>query len=88
MNANARQPDPGVVEAERARAELYDTLSQLRDRLDYAQRIDDALERGRRRLVRVRLERPIAFAAGVASVAAVAGLVVWGVAQKVSRAFE
>lgn len=88
MNANARQPDPGIVEAERARAELYDTLAQLRDRLDYAQRIDNAVERGRRRLVRARLERPIAFAAGVASVAAVTGLVVWGVAQKVARAFE
>lgn len=82
------RPQPGVAEAQQARAELYDTLGQLRDRLDYAQRIDDAAERGKRRIAEVQRENPAVFLAGVAGIAAVTGLAVWGVAQKVLRAFE
>lgn len=82
------RPEPSVETAQRARAELYDTLGQLRDRLDYAQRIDDAAERGKRRIAEVQRENPAVFLAGVAAAAAVAGLAVWGVARKVLRAFE
>ena len=82
------KPDPGILEAQRARVELYDTLGQLRERLDYAQRIDDSLERTRRRIVRSKSENPLGFVLGVAAAAGVAGLVVWGVARRVARAFE
>ena len=46
----SRDRDAGVREADQARAELYETLAQLRDRLDYAQRIDDAMDRAGDRL--------------------------------------
>lgn len=83
-----RGSDPGVSEAQRARVELYDTLGQLRDRLDYAQRIDDSLARTRRRIIRGKSENPLGFVLGVAAVAGAAGFTVWGVARRVARAFE
>lgn len=76
---------PGVTEADAARAELYTTLGQLRDRLDYAQRIDDATERAAHRIAETRRENPIGFALGAAAVAAAAGLIVWGVARRFLR---
>lgn len=78
----------GVAEADRARDELYDTLSQLRGRLDYAQRIDDTLERTKHRIAAEKRDNPLIFVAGVVVVAAVCGVAVWGIARKVVRAFE
>lgn len=83
-----RKLDPGVLEAQRAREELYDTLGQLRDRLDYAQRIDDALERTGRRIARAKRENPIGFTVGVVAAAAATGLVVWGAVRLVARALR
>lgn len=74
----------GILQAQLARAELYDTLGQLRNRLDYAQRIDDASERLMRRVDEQRRERPLAFAAGVLAVSAAAGTVVWMVARGIA----
>ena len=88
IGRGAAKPDPGVLEAQRARAELYDTRGLLRERLDYAQRIDDSLERTRRRIARGRRENPLGFAAGVVAVAAVAGLAVWGIASRIARALD
>lgn len=79
---------PGIEEAAVAREELYTTLAQLRDRLDYAQRIDDAAERAKVRIAEERRERPLVFVAGVAAVAVVAGLAVWGVAKAVSKSLR
>lgn len=78
----------GVAQAQVARAELYDTLGQLRNRLDYAQRIDDATERLMDRATEQKRERPLVFAAGVVAVAAVAGTVVWAVARGIARNFR
>ncbi len=78
----------GVRAAQQARAELYDTLGQLRERLDYAQRIDDQVARTRQQLAALRRQRPLGFAAGAAGVAVAAGLVVWGMTRKIIRAFE
>ncbi len=75
----------GVAEAQAARAELYDTLGQLSDRLNYAKRIDDATERMTVRIQEERRERPLVFVAGVVAVAAAAGAVVWAIARKASR---
>ncbi|MBO1902756.1 hypothetical protein J4H92_12455 [Leucobacter weissii] len=82
---STRPNDPGVREAERARAELYDTLGKLRDRLDYAQRIDDALERTGRRIAEERRRNPLGFAAASVAAAAATGLAVWGIARAVMR---
>lgn len=73
----------GVAQAAQARAELYDTLGQLEVRLNYAQRIDDAIAEGRARLARRRRDNPLAFAAAAAGVAVAAGLAVWGVTAAV-----
>ena len=67
----------GLIEASEARADLYDTLGQLRVRLDYAQRI--AAEKR---------ENPLVFGAAVVGVAAVCGVAVWAIASKVVRAFQ
>ncbi|MBC9927101.1 MULTISPECIES: DUF3618 domain-containing protein [unclassified Leucobacter] len=75
----------GVAEAAMAREELYTTLAQLRDRLNYAQRVDDAVDDAKARIAETRRSRPLVFAAGCAGVAVAAGLVVWGVARGISR---
>lgn len=80
--------DPGVDAANAARAELYDTLSQLRDRLDFAQRIDDRVQETSRQLSDLRRRRPLEFAAGAVAVAGVAGLIVWGIARRVARRIQ
>lgn len=78
----------GITEADHARAELYDTLSQLRGRLDYARRIDDAAARAKRRISAEKRDNPLLFAAGAAGVAVAGGLAVWAIASKVIRAFK
>lgn len=83
MNAHERQH--GVQEAARARAELYDTMGQLQDRLNYARRVDMAVADAKVRLRAQQRERPVAFAGGVAGVAALAGLAVWGVVTAVAK---
>ncbi|WP_336660252.1 hypothetical protein [Leucobacter sp. USHLN153] len=74
----------GIADAAHARAELYTTLSQLKVQLNYAQRIDNALEEAKLRLAQEHRRNPVAFAAGVAGVAALAGLAVWGVAARIA----
>lgn len=80
-----QQRELGLAEAELARAELYDTLGQLRDRLNYAKRIDDATERVGMRIREERQQRPLVFVAGVVAVAATAGVVVWAIAKRASK---
>ena len=75
----------GVLEADIARAQLYDTLGQLSERLNYAKRIDDATERVGLRIKQERQERPLVFVAGVIVTAAAAGAVVWAIARRVGR---
>ncbi|WP_053382952.1 DUF3618 domain-containing protein [Leucobacter celer] len=81
----AHEKQQGVADAAVARAELYDTLSQLKDRLNYAQRVDDAVDEAKLRIAEQKRRNPLGFAAGVAGAAAVAGLVVWGVASAVAK---
>ncbi|MCW2289478.1 DUF3618 domain-containing protein [Leucobacter luti] len=84
---SAKDREQGVAEAQHARAELYDTLSQLQNRLNYAQRIDDSVADAKRRIAEEKEQNPLRFIAGVAGVAAVAGLVVWGIARSVAKRF-
>ncbi|WP_440312248.1 DUF3618 domain-containing protein [Leucobacter chromiireducens] len=77
--------EQGVADATQARTELYDTLTQLQGRLNYAQRIDDSVADAKRRIAAEKEQNPLVFAAGVAGVAVAAGLVVWGIARAVSR---
>lgn len=73
-----RQSPPSNVarahRGERARADLYDTLGQLRVRLDYAQRIDDGVARAKQRIAAEKRENPLVFGAAVVGVAAVCGV--------------
>ena len=75
----------GLAEADVARAELYATLGQLSDRLNYAKRIDEATERVGIKLRTEREERPAVFFAGVVAVAATAGVIVWAIAKKAAK---
>lgn len=85
---NERRTHPGVVTAQHARAELYDTLGQLRERLDYAQRIDDGLDRAKHRIAAERRENPVGFAIGAVAVAAAVGVAAWGATKLIRRAFR
>ncbi|MFA5607669.1 MAG: DUF3618 domain-containing protein [Leucobacter sp.] len=85
---NAEDKRQGIADAARARAELYDTLGQLQERLNYAQRVDDAVDEARERVATAKRERPGAFFAGVAGVSLAAGLVAWGVASAILRRFN
>ena len=78
----------GVDAAEQARKELYETLELLGERLDYAKRIDDAGAAAKAKVVEVKEEKPLAFYAGVAGIAVVAGLAVWGVTKKLIDLFD
>lgn len=82
---SAEEKQQGVQDAALARAELYNTLGQLKDRLNYAKRVDDAIDDAKRCVIEQKRRNPLAFAAGVAGVATAAGLVVWGVASAVAR---
>ncbi|GAA1574651.1 hypothetical protein ACIFOC_02910 [Leucobacter aridicollis] len=87
MNSQDRK-QLGIAEADAARAELYDTLGQLSDRLNYAKRIDDATQRVGLRIREERTERPLVFVAGVVAVAATAGVIVWAIAKRAGRNFR
>lgn len=78
----------GLSEAARARSELYTTLGQLRERLDYAQRIDDSVERAKARLAEGRRKNPTGYAIGAVALAVGIGAVVWVVARKVVNRFD
>lgn len=88
------QPTPqserelGMIEAGRAREELYDTLGQLRVQLDYAQRIDDSVARAKHRIIAEKQENPLVFGAAVVGVAALCGVAVWAVAAKLVRSLQ
>lgn len=84
-NRSPSDRELGVTEAEVAREELYGTLAQLRDRLNYAQRVDDAVDDVKLRIAETRRNRPIAFVVGCAGTAVLAGLSVWGVARAITR---
>lgn len=83
-----QDPRAGVSEAALARAELYDTLGKLKDRLNYAQRVDNAVDRAKLRLSEQQREEPVKFVALVSAVAAGAGLAAWGIARVIARRFE
>lgn len=85
MSRSARAE--GIAEAEVARAELYETLGQLRENLNYAKRFDQATDRFVDRVEEERRERPEVFIAGVVAVAATAGVVVWAVARGIVKRF-
>lgn len=85
---NATEKQQGIADAELARAELYSTLSQLKDRLNYAQRVDDAVDDAKLRIIEQKQRNPLAFVAGVAGAAVIAGVVVWGVATSVAKRFR
>lgn len=78
----------GIADAEAARAELYDTLSQLKVQLNYAKRIDDAVDDTKHRIAEVKRRKPLAFAAGVAGAAAIVGAVVWGIASAIANRLD
>ncbi|MHA3684767.1 DUF3618 domain-containing protein [Leucobacter sp. HY1908] len=82
---NAHEKQQGIADAAKARAELYNTLGQLTHQLNYARRVDEAIDDARRRMAEVKRSRPVVFAASVAGVAAVVGLGVWGVVRAVSK---
>lgn len=74
-----------LTETERARSELYATLGLLTERLNYAKRIDAAVDRTVRRIKVQKVRNPLGFAAGVAGVATLAGVVTWSIVSAVVR---
>lgn len=87
MNAHHEDRVQGVADAQVARAELYTTLGQLQDRLNYAKRVDDATARLVERVEEERRDRPVVFVAGVVVAALAAGGAVWAVARGIAKRF-
>lgn len=86
MSASEKQR--GVEAAARARAEVYETLDQLQYQLNFARRVDDALDDAKEKMAEKRALDPVGYAAIVAGAAAAAGLAVWGVASLIIRRFN
>lgn len=86
MNATDKQR--GIDDAARARAEVYETLGQLQDNLNFAKRIDEAVGDAKARFAAQRETNAVAFFGGLAGVAAAVGLAVWGVASAIQRRFD
>lgn len=85
MNATDKQR--GIEDAARARAEVYQTLAQLQDNLNFAKRIDEAVDDTKARFAAQRETNPVAFFGGLAGVAAAVGVAVWGIATAIRRRF-
>lgn len=56
---NAEYHQQGVADAALARAELYDTLGQLTHQLNYARRIDEAIDDAKRRVIETKRTNPL-----------------------------
>jgi hypothetical protein len=85
---SSEETEQGVTDAAAAREELYATLSYLKDRLNYAQRVDNAIDDVQQRIAARKKRNPVAFTMGVAGAAVIAGLAVWGVAASIARRLE
>lgn len=80
MNSrNAKQAH--LEETARLRAELGETLDELQDKLNLSKRIDEKVAD----FAELRHTKPLVFAAGVAGIATVAGLAVWGVVRYITK---
>lgn len=77
-----------MEETRHARAELYDTLGQLSERLNYAKRFDDAVDAEIAKVKRFKKQRPEIFVAAVVGISAVAGAATWLIARSVIRRFK
>ena len=82
---NAHEKRQGIADAAKAREELYATLGQLTHQLNYARRVDEALEDARHRMAEIKRTRPVVFAASVAGVAAAVGVGVWAAVRIVAK---
>lgn len=85
MSDDRRSRKDLLTDAEIARAELYETLGLLTERLNFAKRVDVAMDNAAERVREEKLRNPLKFAAGVAAVAAGAGLATWAIARAVLR---
>ncbi len=74
----------GSTEAdiERLRGEIGETLRALEDKLNVGKKLDDAIDSARDRASALRDNNPVAFIAGVAGIAVLAGTTIWAVARK------
>lgn len=70
------------ADIERLREEIGDTLRALEEKLNVGKRVDEATDRAFVRVVDLKRTKPLAFIAGVAGVAIIAGVVVWSTARK------
>lgn len=82
---SAEEKQRGIEDAARARAEVYETLDQLQYKLNFARRVDDAVDEAKERIAVKRALDPVGYAAAAAGIAIAAGAIVWGVATAVVR---
>lgn len=71
-----------MAETNHARAELYETLGLLSERLNFAKRFDEAAERQTKKIKRLKEQKPVVFVTAVAGVATAVGAATWLIAKK------
>lgn len=74
-----------MSETNHARAELYETLALLSDRLNYAQRFDDAVAVKTEQIKDLKESKPLVFAGIVAGAAVAVGVAAYAVTNKIMR---
>ena len=67
------------------RAQLFDTLDAIEDKLNVPKQVHRAKRRAIVQIATVKVERPAVFYAGVAGLAGAAGLAVWGIVRAIVR---
>lgn len=72
-------------ETNNARADLYETLALLTDRLNYAKRFDDAVDEKVENLKRFKRHEPVLFVAAATAVSVAVGVGTWLLARKIIR---
>lgn len=68
-----------------ARAELVATLNAIEDKINVPRKVNRLVAQGKKSVAQIQRDNPAAIYAGIAAVAAVAGLAAWAIARGIAN---
>lgn len=68
-----------------ARAELVATLNAIEDKINVPRKVNRIVAQGKKSVARIQRDSPAVIYAGIATVAAVAGLAAWAIARSIAN---